>query len=344
MVDIREILKKAIESEATSYQEYLDAAQEATDPEAKSLLKQLAQDEARHRQVLETQLALLLEAKGISPPQGIPEKAGASRDLEEESCEVELEGAKRATSVLAEAKREIEKAQHAKDELYAMVTHDLRSPLISMVAFAKKLLTSLENKVSEKEYQKLQWIWSEARRMEGFVTNFLDLARLTSDKVVLDFQPLEPRLMVDEALEPLRPQIQDKRLHVEVTMGGLPGMEADAWAVKRLFMNLLANAVLHGRDGGTIEVGGEEEDGMIRFWVKDDGPGIREQDLPYIFEQFHTSAAGRKGSGLGLAIARQVVQAHGGRIWVESTEGKGATFYFTLPKAQEKKWGNSSPA
>jgi signal transduction histidine kinase len=100
--------------------------------------------------------------------------------------------------------------------------------------------------------------------------------------------------------------------------------------------------VLHGRDGGTIEVGGEEEDGMIRFWVKDDGPGIREQDLPYIFEQFHTSAAGRKGSGLGLAIARQVVQAHGGRIWVESTEGEGATFYFTLPKAQEKKGGNSS--
>jgi signal transduction histidine kinase len=335
MLDIREILQKAIESEVTSYQEYLEAAQEATDPEAKSLLMQLAQDEARHRQVLETQLALLLEAKGI------PEKTDASRDLEAESCEVELEGAKRATNVLAEAKREIEKAQQSKDELYAMVTHDLRSPLISMVAFSQKLLTSLKNKVSEKEYQKLQWIWSEARRMEEFVTNFLDLARLTSDKVVLDFQPLDPRLMVDEALEPLRPQIQEKRLHVEVTMGGLPEMEADAWAMKRLFMNLLTNAVLYGRAGGTIEVGGEEEDGMIRFWVKDDGPGIREQDLPHIFEQFHTTAAGHKGSGLGLAIARQVVQTHGGRIWVESTEGEGAAFYFTLPKAQGEQKNNS---
>ena len=83
---------------------------------------------------------------------------------------------------------------------------------------------------------------------------------------------------------------------------------------------------------------------MIRFWVKDDGPGIREKDLPHIFEEFHTSAAGRKGSGLGLAIAHQVVQTHGGRIWVESREGEGATFYFTLPKMQEKKGGNSSPA
>jgi signal transduction histidine kinase len=168
------------------------------------------------------------------------------------------------------------------------------------------------------------------------VTNFLDLARLTSDKVVLDFQLLDPPQVVDEALEPLLPQIQEKKLHVKVTMDGLPGMEADAWAMKRLFMNLLGNAVLYGRAGGTIEVGGEEEDGMIRFWVKDDGPGIREQNLPHIFEQFHTTAAGHKGSGLGLAIARQVVQAHGGRIWVESREGEGASFYFTLPKTQKK--------
>ena len=109
-------------------------------------------------------------------------------------------------------------------------------------------------------------------------------------------------------------------------------------------MNLLTNAVLHGRTGGAIEVGGEEEDGMIRFWVKDDGPGIREKDLPYIFEEFHTGTAGRKGSGLGLAIAHQVVQTHGGRIWVESREGEGATFYFTLPKLQEKKGSNSSSA
>jgi len=344
MVDVREILQKAIENEVTSYREYLEAAQQTTDPEAKSLLKQLAQDEERHRQVLETQLALLLEAKEGSPPREAPEKAGSLNDLAGQSCEVELEGAKRATSVLAEAKREIEKAQQAKDELYAMVTHDLRSPLISMVAFAKKLLTALRNKASEKEYQKLQWIWSEARRMEGFVTNFLDLARLTSDKVVLDFQPLDPSAMVDEALEPLHPQIQEKGLHIEVTMDGLPWVEADAWAVRRLFLNLLGNAVLHGRRGGTIEIGGAAEDDLIRFWVKDDGPGIPEPDLPHLFEHFHTTAAGQKGSGLGLAIAHQVVTAHGGRIWVESTEGKGATFYFTLPKAQEKKEGNTSPA
>jgi signal transduction histidine kinase len=332
MDDVREILLKAIGKETTAFQEYLEAAKKTSDPEAKSLLEQLAQDELRHRKVLETQLALLVE-EGETARQHRPMEKDASRDLEGESCEVELEGAKRATSVLAEAKREIEETQKAKEELYAMATHDLRSPLISIVAFAKKLLTSLQGKVSDAEHQKLHWIWSEARKLEGFVSNFLDLARLTAGAVELNRQPIDPRLVVDEEIEALSPQINDKGLHVEVTMSGVPWVEVDTWAVKRLFMNLLSNAVLHGSSGGTIEVGGEEEDGMVRFWVKDDGPGIPEKDLPHIFETFHTDAS-KRGSGLGLPIALQVVQAHDGLIWVESVAGSGATFYFTLPKAK----------
>ena len=182
MDDIREILQKAIERETIAYQEYLEAAQKSIDPEAKSLLEQLARDEIRHRQVLETQLALLMEAEGIALRNG---KKEPSRDLDAETCELELEGATRATEVLAEAKREIEKAQKAREELYAMVAHDLRSPLISMGAFAKKLLTALQGKIPEKDHQKLQWVWSEARRLEGFVSNFLDLARLTSGVATL---------------------------------------------------------------------------------------------------------------------------------------------------------------
>ena len=340
MADIRDILRKALEKEAASYQEYLEAAKNTSDPEAKSLLEQLAQDELRHQQVLKTQLELLEAARTSQPKR--PARKEVSHDRDTESCEVELEGAKRASSVLAQAKREIEETQKAKDELYAMATHDLRSPLISIVAFAKKLLTSLHGKVSEAEHQKIQWIWSEARKLEGFVSNFLDLARLSAGAVELNRQPIEPRLIIDEEIEALSPQISDKGLHVEVTMSGVPWVEADAWAVRRLFMNLLSNAVLHGRSGGTIEIGGDGENGMVRFWVKDDGPGIPEKNLPHIFEMFHTDAS-KKGSGLGLAIALQVVQAHGGRIWVESQEGAGATFYFTLPKAHGEKKVHNAP-
>jgi two-component system sensor histidine kinase ResE len=337
MADIREILKKAIEKEVEAAQEYLEAARKTTNPEAKSLLKQLAQDEARHRRVLEAQLALLMEAEEGAPPTRAHQGEGGAGDLNLETCQLELEAFSRASSVLAKAKQEIEKTQQAKEELYAMVTHDLRSPLISMGAFAKKLLASLQNKVSDAEHQKLRWIWSEARRLEGFVSNFLDLSRLTSGKAALNQEPIDPRMVIEEEIEALLPQAKEKGLRMESRIGTVSWVEADAWAVRRLFMNLLDNAVRHTSTGGNIEVGAEEENGMVRFWVADNGPGIPKKDLPHIFEQFHTGLAGRKGSGLGLAIAHQVVQSHGGRIWAESQEGKGATFYFTLPKAQGEK-------
>jgi signal transduction histidine kinase len=332
MDEVRKILQRAIEQEAASYRKYLDAARETTDPEAKSLLEQLARDEARHRRILKVQLALLTEV-----PQGPSKEEDSRGDCEATACELELQGTARAARVLAEAKQQIEKAQQAREEFYAMVTHDLRSPLISMEAFAKKLLTSLRNKISDKERQKLQWIWKETGRLQGFVSKFLDLTRLSSGTSTLHHEPLNPRAVVDAELKTLLPQARERGLHIEVNMRGVPWVEADAWAVKRIFMNLLDNAVLHGRKGGTIEVGAQGEEGVVRFWVKDDGPGIRAKDLPHIFERFHTDAEGQRGSGLGLAIVRQAVQAHGGRIWAESKEGEGAIFYFTLPKAQGEK-------
>jgi signal transduction histidine kinase len=319
MDDVREILLKAIEKETLTRQEYLEAAQKTMDPESKSLLRQLAQDEARHSQRLEAQLALLMEAERIPLPKG---KKGPTLDLDSETC-----------------KQESEQVQKTGEDLYAMVIHDLRSPLISMVSLAKGLLDSLQNKITDKNLQKLQWIWKEARRLEEFVTRILDLARLTSVEDTLKREPMDPHAVIDEALDILLPQAKAKGVDVEVQMHEVPRVEGDAWGIKRVFMNLLDNAVLHGKAGGKIEIGAKEESRAIRFWVKDDGPGIPEKDLLRIFERFYTCAAGERGSGLGLAIARQVVEAHGGRIWAESKEGEGATFYFTLSKAPGKKGG-----
>jgi signal transduction histidine kinase len=330
MDDVREILRKAIEKEVITFQEYLEAAQKTMDPAARSLLRQLAQDETRHRQILDAQLALM-GAGEIYPPAG---EKGAMLDLDLEACKRERKG---ATEVPAEAKWEIEQIQQAREELYVMVTHDLRSPLISIEALAKKLLSSLQKKITDKDLQKLQLIWKEARRLEGFVSRFLDLALLASYRGALKREPVDPRAIIEEALEILLPQAKEKGVRVEVKTQELRWVEGDPWGIKRVFMNLLDNAMLHGRVGGKIKVGATEENRTVRFWVKDDGPGIPEKDLPHIFERFHTGAAGRRGSGLGLAIARQVVEAHGGRIWPESKEGEGATFYFTLPKAHEEK-------
>ncbi len=337
--DIVKILKAAIEKEIEAYQAYREAAQRANDPEARSLLEQLALDEVGHREVLEAQLALMAEAEGIPLPAGKPLKKPHGReeaafDMVLETCKLELEGVKRAAKVLAETKQEIENLQRSKDDFYSMVTHDLRSPLISLVTFSKKLLTSLQGKIPEKDYQKLQWIWSEAKGLEELVNNFLDLARLTSDRYVLSRQTLDPHAVARGVIETLDPQAKERGQRFEVKMHGVPWLEADEWAIKRLMMNLLGNAVRHGRTGGIIEVGGEGEDEMVRLWVRDDGPGISEKDLPHIFDKFYTNTRGHRGSGLGLAIAREIVETHGGRIWVETKEGEGCTFYFTLPRVK----------
>jgi len=336
MDDIIEVLKMAIEREKESRQHYLEAAQKSTEPETRILLEQLAQDEMEHWKILEAQLSLLAEAEAgphLKPTEEHHEET-------EISCEQELEGTKRAFEVLTETKRALEELQRSKEEFYSMVTHDLRSPLISLVAFTKKLLTSLEGKIPEKDYRKLYWIWNEAKRLEEFVNNFLDLTHLTSEKFSLNQQPLNPRVVVNEVIDTLQPQAKERGQHFEVKMQKVPWLNVDEWSIKRLFMNLLSNAIRHGRPEGVIEIGGaterEEEDTMVLFWVKDDGQGIAEKDLPHIFEKFYSHTTSQRGSGLGLTIARQIVEAHGGRIWAESREGAGAIFYFSLPMVKEK--------
>jgi signal transduction histidine kinase len=327
---ITDILRTAIAKEQESYAEYLQAADEAPDTETKQVLLQLAEDELRHVEVLQAELAQMA-GQGDLPATG-PVRSRERTDVPEESCEVELEGVKRAVTVLAEAKRELESLRQSKEDFYAMVTHDMRAPLVSLVAFSERLLSSLRGKISAKEYERLQWIWNEGKWLEEFVNNVLAVTRLSSASQTMEPEPLDVLSVVSEVMESLYPQVNERGQSFDVRLVGLPLIYADAWAVKRLFMNLLNNAVRHGRSGGIIEIGGEDAGDMVRFWVKDDGPGVSEKDLPHIFEKFYTDTKGRRGSGLGLAIARDVVEAHGGLIWAESKEGRGATFFVTLPK------------
>lgn len=332
METILDILKSAIEKETESYRRYREVAKEATKPEIKTLLHQLAQDERRHVEVLRAQFDLLAESEGISP--GEPPLRDETGEEDWIACETELEGVKRAVRLLAEAQRDLEAVQKSKEEFYLMVTHDLRSPLTSLVAFTQKLLTSIKADISGKDHERLEWILNGLKRLEKYVDNFLTLAQLRAEERSFTPELLEPQALVKEVIESVLPQANERKQRFEVHLSGMPQVEGDEWAIRRLFMNLLSNAIRHGGTGGVIEVGGTGEDSMVRFWVRDDGPGIPAKDLPHIFEKYYTEA-GEAGSGLGLVIARDVVEGHGGRIWVESKEGKGTTFYFTLPRAKK---------
>jgi len=174
--------------------------------------------------------------------------------------------------------------------------------------------------------------------MSKLVDDILELTRLQAGRVQLRLSQCDLRtvaLRSARAIEPLA-QERGQRLELRLPERPLQAM-ADAERVERALLNLLSNAHKYGRAGGTITLSLEERDGQAVFGVTDDGPGIPEAYQDRIFERFYrreTEATGRnQGSGLGLPIARAMVELHGGRIWVESGQGAGTTFWFTLPIA-----------
>jgi signal transduction histidine kinase len=142
--------------------------------------------------------------------------------------------------------------------------------------------------------------------------------------------------LVLEAVELQSPLVSSSGLEIRVEV---PQRIGDLWGnrerLHEVFENLIGNAIKFTGAGGRITVGARSDDQDVLFWVADNGPGISPESLPYIFDQFWQTrpSTGRLGAGLGLAITRGIVEAHGGRIWVESTAGKGTTCFFTIPKA-----------
>ncbi|HEX2696838.1 MAG TPA: ATP-binding protein, partial [Anaerolineales bacterium] len=156
---------------------------------------------------------------------------------------------------------------------------------------------------------------------------------IESGQVALDLASISPKLLLTSAAE--RMKLQAERaglsLHVE-SADDLPNVRADKSRLEQVLVNLIHNAVKFTRPGGEVALLAEAADGGVRFGVKDTGIGIPADDMPRVFERFYRVDRSRTGSGtgLGLSIARHIVEAHGGKIWVESEEGKGSTFYFTI--------------
>jgi signal transduction histidine kinase len=167
--------------------------------------------------------------------------------------------------------------------------------------------------------------------MDRLIRELLDLSRMDAGRFQVELrpEPLEP--LVEEALAILAPVAQERGVSLTVAGGPLPGpVPCDRERILQVLSNLLGNALAFARRGGHIEVGlslGEHE---AQVTVHDDGPGISPEDLPQVFERFSKSRSG--GTGLGLAIVKGIVDAHGGRVRVESRPGEGATFAFTLPR------------
>lgn len=225
-----------------------------------------------------------------------------------------------------------QQAVRAREEVLAIVSHDLRNPL-NAVTLAASLLRTGET-LGKDEREQVDIIEVSARRMSRLISDLLDVTRLEGGKK-LPIDPVEVPVkeIFDEVSDLFRSQAAASDVHL-VLRGAesVPPVQADRDRVMQVVSNLIGNALKFTPAGGSIRVSAESRDTQVLFTVADTGPGIPAKNLEDVFNPYwQGKRAERLGAGLGLPIARGIVEAHGGRIWVESAPGEGTKFFFTLP-------------
>lgn len=218
-----------------------------------------------------------------------------------------------------------------REEVLAIVSHDLRNPL-NAITLAPSLLKMSET-LSEDDRQQIETIDIGARRMSRLIEDLLDVTRLEAGKrLPIEPAPVEVSSILDEANELFKAQPAATSVTLQVRKPEkVAPVYADRHRVMQVLSNLIGNSLKFTPPGGVVAMAAEQRDGEVLFTESDTGPGI-------VFSPYwQAKRAERLGAGLGLPIAKGIVESHGGRIWVESEPGKETKFFFTLPVARERK-------
>jgi PAS domain S-box-containing protein len=224
-------------------------------------------------------------------------------------------------------------AVRARDEVVAIVSHDLRNPL-NAVLIASTVLSEFgdPNRLEPRDRKQIEVIRRCAEQMTALTQDLLEVSALESGTVTIQPRACTPAALLSAACEMFAPEAGEKGIALAAAPGEeLPPVQADYGRVLQVFGNLVGNAVKFTPAGGEVEVGAARAAEYVRFWVRDTGPGIEREHLPRLFDRFWQARRGlNAGTGLGLYIVRSIVEAHGGQVWAESEPGAGSTFHFTL--------------
>ncbi len=227
----------------------------------------------------------------------------------------------------------VRKLETVRRDFISNVSHELRTPLASL----KALTETLQNgAIADPEAgpRFLSRITTEVDALTQMAQELLDLSRIESGQVELNLGPLSPKNLLLSAADRMKLQVERAGLKLSVQCDdGLHNVRADKARLEQVLVNMIHNAVKFTKPGGEIVLEAESVSGAARFAVRDSGVGIPSESLTRIFERFYRVDRSRTGSGtgLGLSISKHIVEAHNGKIWAESEEGRGSTFYFTIP-------------
>jgi signal transduction histidine kinase len=293
---------------------------------------------AEHRQVVQalaprSSMLVPLESRGRSIGAitfAYTDESGRRYDEADLAFAVEL--GQRVALLVDNARlyREAREAIRMRDEILAVVSHDLRNPLNTISVASSLLELNPSAEVSAKAQRS---IGRAAKQMERLLQDLLDVSRAEAGGMSIERAPVDVVALIDEAFALSLPQAEDKSVKLERRVAGDVGsIEGDRNRLLQVLGNLLGNAIKFVPPGGQVTIGAQHLYGQVRVWISDDGPGIPAEQVPRVFDRFwQANRSGSRGAGLGLAIAKSIVDAHGGQIGVHSQLGEGSTFFCWLP-------------
>ena len=242
-------------------------------------------------------------------------------------------GGVQGVSVILQDITRLRRFDELKNDLVATVAHEFRTPLTSLRMSIHLCLEEVVGPLTAKQTELLAAAREDCERLQAFIDDLLDLARLQAGRLPMRKVKLPVRELLDAAIAEQQSSAQQKQvtlcINTQLTTEQVP---ADPERLPLVFGNLIANAIRHTPEGGTVTVAARLVEHRLRFEIKDSGPGIPTEYQREVFQKFFRIPGGVSGAaGLGLSIAKEIVEAHGGEIGVESEPGSGATFYFLLP-------------
>jgi PAS domain S-box-containing protein len=271
-------------------------------------------------------------------------KSGVEFPAEAAIERIEVNGRNVYAAVLRDisARQRVEDALHqaiqARDDMLGIVSHDLRNPANAVKMLIRSVLEGdTEHRLTEDVVERLQVVRQAAEQMDALIQDLLDITRLEAGRLAVSPELVDADWLVTRSVDALRPLADASEVSLRIHVPrGMPSLRADPDRLLQVLSNVIGNAIKFTPTGGDVRVGVGLSDGSMLFTVSDTGIGVAAEQLPRVFDRFFqvSSDAGRAtrhGAGLGLPIARGIVEAHGGRIWMDSTPGSGATVSFTVP-------------
>ena len=228
-----------------------------------------------------------------------------------------------------------------KSDFISLVSHELRTPLTSIIGFVSFILDGKAGAINDRQRNSLARVQRQSKRLAALINDLLDISRIESGRIQMEQESISLLEIVTQRLEEIRPQADEKSIRLVLTAPeSIPEVLGDEARMGQVFTNLIGNAIKFTPDNGEVSVKVEADGNLLHVEVIDTGPGIPPEERQKIFDKFYQlsdiSTRQQGGSGLGLSISKSIVEAHGGKLWIDDgNQGKGSNFQFVLPLVRE---------